>query len=786
MTGMLVPGQVLAARYALQRQLGRGPGGETWLARDQTGGRDVALKFAAVDTARDAAGEQGAERLRRERAALVAVDHAALVPAGVVESADGRTFLVADYLPGGDLSRLRGRAWPFILRRVMPVVDALRVLHDAGFVHGDVKSANVLLDADGLPKLADFGSARPIGTPGPAEGSPYGMSPQRYDGAPAAVADDVYAVGALLYELIGGHPPFYPDVTPGRVRDEVPMPLGGRPAVPAALRDLVARCLAKEPGARPSGMEDLGCMLQDCLDLPVAEEAALAAGTPATLRPPADAAPIRPTWQRTTAAGPSAGDLRREGFRRGVLVSGFVLALAAAVFVFVVLPGLVESPAGARATKPQATAAAAAAPNTQSVGEPTARDLEQLADLRRQAEQLRGPLGERLAALEHRDAATWGAAALADARARLATADAATGKRDYAAALGSLQAAAQTLGGLERQVPEVLRKLIGAGNAALDAGRSLDATQSFAAALRVDAGNAAAKAGLKRAQVLDEVLEEVSVASRDEQAGDSRAAAAAYQRALALDPANRGARDGLARLQARASGDAFSSAMAQGLAALARKDYAAARNAFENAGRLRPGAPEALDGLRQVEQAGRTRDIAATLARARQAEQEERWSAALATYRDALKADATLLEGQQGAERCEPRAMLDAQLQSFVDSPARLFSQDGRGIARSILAHAAQVSQPGPRLAGQIERVSELLQQAETPIRVAFASDNVTDVQIYRVGKLGLFEHRDFDLMPGRYTVVGTRSGYRDVRKEISLLPGAPPPVLVIRCEEPI
>jgi serine/threonine protein kinase len=83
---------------------------------------------------------------------------------------------------------MRGRAWPFVLRRVIAVVDALQVLHGLGYVHGDVKSTNVLLDADGLPQLADFSSARLIGALGPAEGSPYGMSPQRHAGEPAAVA----------------------------------------------------------------------------------------------------------------------------------------------------------------------------------------------------------------------------------------------------------------------------------------------------------------------------------------------------------------------------------------------------------------------------------------------------------------------------------------------------------------------------------------------------------------------------------------------------------------------
>ena len=79
-----------------------------------------------------------------------------------------------------------------------------------------------------------------------------------------------------------------------------------------------------------------------------------------------------------------------------------------------------------------------------------------------------------------------------------------------------------------------------------------------------------------------------------------------------------------------------------------------------------------------------------------------------------------------------------------------------------------------------------MLRDAETPIRVALASDNATDVQIYRIGKLGFFEQKDLELMPGRYTVVGTRQGYRDVRKELNLTPGSAPPTLVVRCEERI
>jgi hypothetical protein len=71
-------------------------------------------------------------------------------------------------------------------------------------------------------------------------------------------------------------------------------------------------------------------------------------------------------------------------------------------------------------------------------------------------------------------------------------------------------------------------------------------------------------------------------------------------------------------------------------------------------------------------------------------------------------------------------------------------------------------------------------------LRVALASDNVTDVTIYRFGRLGNFERKDVELLPGRYTVVGVRAGYRDVRRQIDVVPGREAATVVIRCEEPI
>ena len=766
MTPMLAAGQVLAARYELVRPLAAGHDATTWLARDRESGVEVVLRVR----------DEGAADARL---AAIARHPALLSPLARHEAADGPAFDVFEYLAGGEIGRLRGRPWPLLVRRLLPVVEALAQVHESGWVHGDLKSANVLLDADGLARLTDFGSARRIGDAVAAGASPYSVSPERLEGAPAAPADDIYALGVLLYELVSGHPPFYPDLTPERVREETPPPLAGRPSPPEVLRSLVARCLAKDPAARPATMREVLAELERCLSLEVPFEPAAAPGF--ALRPPADANPIRPQWQRSAAGAPSAGDLRREGFRRGLLVGGALLAVAGIAFTFFVLPGLVAS--RAPGTTPATTSSA---PRPADPPPTAVADLERLAELKRQAQQRRADLPERLGKLGQRDVDRWGGATLGQARGALAAGDAAMVDRQFEAALAHFSTLATAVEALEQRVPQVVRERLDAARAAFEAGRSAEAREHFSAVLAVDPQHAEAKTGLRRSQVLDAVLRETAAGAQAEQAGDTAGAVAAYQRALKLDPATATARASLARLQARVAGDAYSAAIAQAQAALARRDYPAAQAAFEHAGRIRPGTPEVAEGLQQVRRASETRALASTLEQAAAAERAEQWSEALRLHRETLQAEPTLVAAQQGVERVEPRAMLDAELQSFLDRPERLYSPAGRDIARNVLERAGRVTAPGPRLQAQIERLQQQMRQAETPIRVALASDNATEVQIYRIGKLGLFEQKDLELMPGRYTVVGTRQGFRDVRKELNLMPGSSPPTLVVRCEERI
>ena len=230
----------------------------------------------------------------------------------------------------------------------------------------------------------------------------------------------------------------------------------------------------------------------------------------------------------------------------------------------------------------------------------------------------------------------------------------------------------------------------------------------------------------------------------------------------------------------------FDQRMTEGLSALAEGDYPGARAAFRMAQQLKPESQEPADGLLQVDQGLRLDRIAALEAQAQSYEQTEEWQAAVETYAALLEIDADVLFAQQGLARAEQMTALHKRLDDYLADPDRLSVPATMRAATTLVVDITRMASIGPRLSDQRDELSRLLKRAATPLSVQLVSDNMTDVSIYKVGKLGSFATHELQLRPGTYVAVGSRQGYRDVRLEFRVGPEIESRPIVVRCEEAI
>ena len=267
------PGDVIAGKYVIERQLGGGGMGQVVAARHEQLNRRVAIKFLHAQLLDD---RQVVERFLREARAAVALrnEHVvSVIDVGTLE--DGAPYMVMEYLEGLDLEQILDRDGPLpvdlAIEYVLQACVALAEAHGVGFVHRDIKPSNLFLatavDGDPLIKVLDFGiakamfddAAKHLTDTGTALGTPLFMSPEQVrDTKDVDHRTDIWSLGAVLYQLLTGVPAFDAETLPAlcaRIVTEEPKPLRDYvPDAPAALEAVVARCLEKDREARYSSI----------------------------------------------------------------------------------------------------------------------------------------------------------------------------------------------------------------------------------------------------------------------------------------------------------------------------------------------------------------------------------------------------------------------------------------------------------------------------------------------------------------------------------------------------
>jgi tetratricopeptide (TPR) repeat protein/tRNA A-37 threonylcarbamoyl transferase component Bud32 len=256
--GETFPGS--APGYEILGELGRGGMGVVYKARQRTLNRTVALKMILAGSH---AGAEATARFLQEAETIARLKHPNVVQVYDFGSHEGKPYFSLEYLEGGSLAhKLRGEPQPPVqaAQTVQTLARAVQAAHEQGVVHRDLKPANVLLATDGTPKITDFGLAKQgdsgMTATGEVLGTPSYMAPEQAEGKARAVgpAADIYALGAILYELLTGRPPFRGASAWDTLQlvvgtDPVP-PSQLQPKVPRDLETVCLKCLRKEPAGR--------------------------------------------------------------------------------------------------------------------------------------------------------------------------------------------------------------------------------------------------------------------------------------------------------------------------------------------------------------------------------------------------------------------------------------------------------------------------------------------------------------------------------------------------------
>jgi tRNA A-37 threonylcarbamoyl transferase component Bud32 len=334
-------GRLVAGRYRLIEQIGRGGMGTVWRAEDEVLSREVAVKRLHIQ--RHLTDDELAtlhERTRREARSAARIAHPHVVVVHDVVDDEGLPCIVMEYVPSTTLAGLLadgGAVWPTEAARIgLGMVAALRAAHAAGVLHRDVKPGNVLLGADGRVVLTDFGIAMATGTStltktGEIIGSIDYIAPERMRGKKPGPAADLWALGATLYQSVEGRPPFRKatavETAYAIAVDPVdPMKQAG------PLEPLIEALLAKEPEERPSA-EEVERVLRDVVSgapTQLTPTRPVPAPIPASMPGPAPTPAPSPLTATTVAPARDAAPPRARGRRRVAVWGALAVVVAAA------------------------------------------------------------------------------------------------------------------------------------------------------------------------------------------------------------------------------------------------------------------------------------------------------------------------------------------------------------------------------------------------------------------------------------------------------------------------
>ncbi len=484
---------------------------------------------------------------------------------------------------------------------------------------------------------------------------------------------------------------------------------------------------------------------------------------------------------------------------KAIIWFAFIFLLLCGFIVFMYLPNYVSEKRDQElsiTSKPKPTDAPPIEASAEIIKEKTTQKVlqepvielspEEISALKLEAEELLLQLIEKQKLLEEKAVQQWAKQEFNIALTLGSSGDEHFRKQDYQQAITSYKDAVMVLADLEKRIMPTLAENLQKGETALSQAEKNTAVIHFELARTIDPENQQAINGLKRSETIEELYTLLEQGGKFEASNRFNDANKIYLQATELDPLSSEAESALARVNNRINKIEFTKLINQGYASLKLRQFNDARTAFNSAQKLFPHSAKPKQGLNLIEQIVFKEKLSALMAEAEYFEKIEDWSNAAESYQQILILSPKLSSAQLGLERNREREDILTKLDDHIKNKMRLGSESVAKEASQLLSNISTLENPGTKIEQGVITLNSLIQLAQQPIAITIQSDNLTNIAIFKVGKFGRFEQRKLELKMGKYTIVGSRPGYRDIRKTFIVSNEMTDKTISVLCDEPI
>ncbi|MFT5561903.1 MAG: serine/threonine protein kinase [Candidatus Azotimanducaceae bacterium] len=749
----LVEGQSFAADYSLLHKL---DSSEAWLALHEPTQERVRIALLESSTVSSLAD------INQNVGRLQPLVHPNLLRTYRISDYESQLFVVAEYKKGLthlDLSRSFKETWPAL----KTLINAIQYSHSLGFHHGHISPERLLVDNQDTPYLDGFGLPASTGAGRYLAPEAQGINQH------TSSASDVYSMAQVLYRAMTGN-----HWTAEQDNNNVPME--------DSVKHFLIAMLSDNESDRPDDFSSLITLVEE------------------------SAAPSQPvsvtSFERATApsndtiepiVGSQFHKLPRERnvISTPIAVMGLLLLIVLGMGLFLLLPGGASDPANN--TKQEIAAAPdidlatgpAAQPKVEAAdAEIAPLELAKLEELRQRGKTLASELLRLQVVVEDVGGRLWAGDRYGESTNLGIAGDEAYRANDLQMAVDNYQAGIILLEQVLAETDQVFNENLQRGITALDTGDYNSAIEAYKIITRIKPEDAEFASDLVRALNLEQVLRLTAEAEVTERNGDLSDALTIFKEASSLDSLWSPASEGLRRINNLIARNRFQDEMSRGFSALTQEDFDPAREAFEQAQKILPGSKEPLDGLQQIELAKTQKVILELTTEAEGLETASLWQDAIPVLEQILEISPGLSTIEQSLNRVKDRAALKVTLDNYLSQPQLMQDDDNLTEARSALLKAARLDLDG--LKAEVRDLSHLVSLARIEVTVILSSDNRTDITIFKVGQYGNLSEVQLSLIPGIYTFVGKRPGYRDVYREIHIKGDTNPFPVELSCTEKI